>query len=281
MTAAKMNSKPKKIGLLWGLLAFAVTIAAGAWAILQSRSSTAGIGFLFLPLPACVSAFGGWLAQRFLGKSVPLLILGLALAAAPPLNLLRAGTLIIQKNSEGDRLAQESQKKLEGYRGEIRASLAQHKGAEGAALSQFFEAHRADREAILAGLESEFVELKWLEQFSTGQNMGYQLVVVRNKNTPPQLLEQIWQMAVQTAYPGYLAVDLARNPKTPANVLEQVAKEVNLLLPQAILAHPVLNCATLANLKAMLEKGYLDPQSQKSYLERVLERERAHSCLKP
>ena len=44
--------KRKRRGVGLAVIFFALAIAAGFWAIMQSRSSTAAIGVLFLPLVA-------------------------------------------------------------------------------------------------------------------------------------------------------------------------------------------------------------------------------------
>ncbi|MBI3556142.1 MAG: hypothetical protein HY074_07755, partial [Deltaproteobacteria bacterium] len=55
----------------------------------------------------------------------------------------------------------------------------------------------------------------------------------RSKKATPPLLEKIWREA---PYRDYFAVDLARNSKTPAAILAEVAKGHNLILPEAVLA---------------------------------------------
>src|SRR5256714_1362292 len=52
-------------GVPLSLLLFALTILVGWWDITRSRSSTAGIGFLFLPLIAAVAGFGGLAFRRW------------------------------------------------------------------------------------------------------------------------------------------------------------------------------------------------------------------------
>ncbi len=48
--------RTRRTGLLVSLIMGLATVAGGFWSILQSRASTAGIGFLFLPAFAALSA---------------------------------------------------------------------------------------------------------------------------------------------------------------------------------------------------------------------------------
>ena len=54
--------KKRYRGLLLGLALFVATVLVGLWAVLQSRSSTAVIGILFLPSYGIFAAGMDWLA---------------------------------------------------------------------------------------------------------------------------------------------------------------------------------------------------------------------------
>jgi LPXTG-motif cell wall-anchored protein len=59
--------RKRRRGIGEGLGLFAVCFAAGAWAILQSRASTAAIGFLFLPSVGAVAGALGWVSGNLRG----------------------------------------------------------------------------------------------------------------------------------------------------------------------------------------------------------------------
>ena len=52
--------KKRRRGIAAGPGLFAASLAAGAWAILQSRASTSAIGFLFLPAASALAGALGW-----------------------------------------------------------------------------------------------------------------------------------------------------------------------------------------------------------------------------
>jgi hypothetical protein len=73
-------------------LAFAAALVCGAWSILQSRSSTAGIGFLFLPFYALIPAAGGLLFGVGRKKSNrALMAAGTIVFAAATLLIIKSG----------------------------------------------------------------------------------------------------------------------------------------------------------------------------------------------
>src|SRR6185436_16243406 len=64
-----IRNDPRGLGL--SLLFFAASIASGVWSILQSRSSTAGLGFLAIPLIGGLSGFLGLAFGRWRGSPEP------------------------------------------------------------------------------------------------------------------------------------------------------------------------------------------------------------------
>lgn len=93
---------------LTGLLAFVLVIGIGTWSILQSRSSTAGIGFLFLPPYAAIA--GALANGAAILRSRPGIVrqisgwVGLLLSIAMAANLAVAGFKDIAKNRARDAL---------------------------------------------------------------------------------------------------------------------------------------------------------------------------------
>src|SRR5439155_3100237 len=69
VVALVIRKDPRGLGL--SLLFFAATVTTGVWAILQSRSSTAGIGFLGIPLLGGLAGFLGLAFGRDRTSSQP------------------------------------------------------------------------------------------------------------------------------------------------------------------------------------------------------------------
>ena len=104
--AGTLFLKRHRAPALWGLGAFALALAAGWWAIDQSRSSTAAIGFLFLPSYAAIAgtlaaAAASWRARPGTGFRV-LGWLGLAVSIAIVAGLVIGGAQEIAKNRTRD-----------------------------------------------------------------------------------------------------------------------------------------------------------------------------------
>jgi hypothetical protein len=64
------NNTPRRLGLIAAILCFCFFCAAGALSISQSKSSTAAIGYIFLPFYAAfvsgLAFLAGWCVGRIL-----------------------------------------------------------------------------------------------------------------------------------------------------------------------------------------------------------------------
>jgi hypothetical protein len=67
---AEDNETPRRFGLIAAILCFCFFCAAGVLSIVQSKSSTAAIGYIFLPFYAAIISglafLAGWCVGRFL-----------------------------------------------------------------------------------------------------------------------------------------------------------------------------------------------------------------------
>src|SRR5262249_51355968 len=126
--------KGHRRGIAEGLALFAVCCAAGAWAILQSRSSTAPIGFLFLPTFGAIAGALGWAFGALRGASArPLRAVGwvcLIAAFALPAWQIVAGRQTIQLNRQRDAAQEAHAREIAKNRELIAAALAQNPGRE-------------------------------------------------------------------------------------------------------------------------------------------------------
>jgi hypothetical protein len=92
-------------GFLAAGAAFALVSAAGLWAILQSRSSTAAIGILFLPIYGGPAAIGGALLAMPSRRPRLNKALGLILILIPLIYFIQQGLTTIQTNKDRDETA--------------------------------------------------------------------------------------------------------------------------------------------------------------------------------
>ena len=259
-----------------GLLAAAFTLAAGAWEILQSRSSTAGIGFLFLPMLASVA---GILALAYSASrqvtSRPLRVLGLAAlvaAALPGVVALRGGRSTIAKNASRDADQARRDSAYARYRVQLDTLGATRADRASDTVRALLRANRGNRELVLAALERPQVSAALLDTFARSPDLGIALQAIRNPNASPETLERIYRMHQYRDYfvqalaahantptpilreirglrPAPIAgldIWFAGNPSTPADVLLDVARSTESIdAVRTLLRHPSLDCAMI------------------------------------
>lgn len=264
----------RRAGLLVSLTMCLVTFGAGYWSIQQSRASTAGIGFLFLP---SVAALSGALAllfgrmrrhPRLANQFAAWLSLLASVGLAGWLGV--AGIQERAKNDERDRRQAESLRAIDRNRIQIARIIHEHVGDEGAALDGEIERHRTDRTFLIPALETSFVSEATLDRLGSDSDLTVVLWVARNPRTRSDTLERIYRTS---SYPPYFfqalaehrntPVDilrtlathseplgpldgaLARNPSSPRDVLEKIAGSGDVAALRNLLENPALDCALL------------------------------------
>ena len=95
--------------------------------------------------------------------------------------------------------------------------------------------------------------------------------MIRNKNVTPELLEAIYERA---SYKDYFHSDLARNPKTPARVLLQIAKSSTVMVHDPIIDHSNSNCEVLKALEESLSSDYLSDDQKIQFGQRIKDKKR-------
>ena len=208
--------------LLAALVFAAATCGAGMWAIAQSRSSTAAIGILFLPFYCLPCALLGWAFGRFWRrapalKAVAALCFALELGVAGA--FVRGGLREREKNAARDALQAQMQARIDRARKDIAALVAESPGDEQRALEAAIGKSGDDRAFLIAALESTFVSAATLDRLSRSDDMGVVLMVARNPKTPAAVLERIHR---SSAYPDYYAQALAANENTPPGILREI-----------------------------------------------------------
>jgi hypothetical protein len=218
--------KKRRRGIGEGLGLFAVCFIAGAWATLQSRASTAGIGFLFLPAMASLAGTLGWAFANLRGaRTLPLRAAGwvclLAAFALPAWQIL-AGKQTIQLNQRGDAEQAAHVREIEKNRALINAALAQNPGRETETLERMIAERAKERAFLIPALESRWVSSATLDRMADSTDLGIVLQAVRHPNCPPATLARVYRT---TPYPGYFAQALLANPNTPADILRELQEK--------------------------------------------------------
>ena len=271
MVALSIKRRPVDVGL--SLLIAAATFAAGGWSLRQSRASTAGIGFIFLPMLASAA---GLLALAYAasrrGESPLVRALGLAAlvaACAPAFVELRAGRATISRNASRDADQARRDSAYARYRLQLDTLLTASGDRSADTLEALLRRHRDDRELLLAGLERPQLSTALLDTFARSPDLGIALQAIRNPNasaatleriyrtheyriyflqalaahanTPPAILREI--RALRPAPITGLDIWFAGNPSTPADVLLDVARTSESIdAVRTLLRHPALDC---------------------------------------
>ena len=205
------------------LLVAVATLAIGAWEILQSRASTAAIGFLFLPPLAAVA---GSLALLYAGsrraRSRAIRYLGLVAlvaCAAPAVLALRGGERTIAKNASRDADQARRDSAYARYRLQLDTLLAASGDRSADTLEALLRRHRDDREFVLAGLERPQLSTALLDTFARSPDLGIALQAIRNPNASAATLERIYRTH---EYRTYFLQALAAHANTPPAILREI-----------------------------------------------------------
>lgn len=257
---------------------FAATICTGWWAISRSRSSTAGIGVIFLP---ALAAFAGGLVLAYgASRRTPnsalraLGIVALLAALTPAVTELVRGRRLIAHNAQADADQVRRDEALVHHRARL-DTLLSSAGVRGAdTLAALLRAQANDREFVLAALERDVVSTGALDTLARSSDLGIALQAVRNPrstsatlewayrssqypmyfyqalaahtNTPPGILHELHR--IRPAPISGLDIWFAGNPSAPVDLLRDVARTSESIdAVRTLLRHPALDCAMIAD----------------------------------
>jgi hypothetical protein len=237
--------KGPRTGLLIGLIMCAVTFAAGYWSILQSRASTAGIGFLFLPGAGALSGLLAALFARLRTHPKPANRTAAWLCLAGSLGVGTSfgigGLQERAKNRGRDREQVEHRRSFDEDRLRIAEMMQKNPGTESTALDAEIERHIGDQSFLTAAVETAYVSEDRLDQLSTRD--GLVLSVARNPRTRSDTLERIYRKSAGATH-GYQMLPefqaLAAHKNTPLDILRAIANgpESNPLIDRALAGNP-------------------------------------------
>ena len=214
---------------------FALAIVAGWWAIRQSRSSTAGIGLLFLPLMAMIAGLLG-LASGFARSSgeKPIRIVGWVCFGAALLMVTMTvidGAQTVQRNRSRDAATDALSAEIARYRESIAVALKQNAGRQRAYLDSSIRARFTDRAFLLAALPNDSISPDVLDTVAMSYDLGITLEAVRNPNTTAETLARVYR---KKSYPDYFFQALAGHHNTPPDVLSELYRRPRTITGLAI-----------------------------------------------
>ena len=205
----------------YSLVSYLIFLGLGTKAILSSRASTASIGFIFLPyysmIPSLLAGTYSYFKNRwakFALGSVQVVLMGAAVFQIYKVNELNAS-----RDAENARQAVEIQKNREWVK-----SIEREQPTKAAELLAEKANGSTDRTILIPIAESSVATEDLLTKLSEQQDLGVLLTVVRNKNTPPEILKKIF---MHSSYPPYFFQALSSNPKTPKEILLELYEKRN------------------------------------------------------
>ena len=212
-------------GLLVSLLMCGVTAATGYWSIRQSRASTAGIGFLFLPgaiaLSGSLAALFDWWRRDRRPTARAAAWLSLLASVGIVISFCVGGLQEREKNAGRDRLQAENRRSIDENHLKIAQLIRENPGNEIEALDTEIDKHRGDRTFLIPALETPFVSEDRLDQLSAHDDLNVVLSVARNPRTRSDTLERIYR---KSSYPPYFFQALAEHQNTPVDILRSLAR---------------------------------------------------------
>jgi hypothetical protein len=281
----KLLFKKDPRGIAISVLFAIAAIASVVWSIKQSRSSTAGIGFLGVPLIGGIGgflglAFGRWHSDLDGARKTAGWV---ALAAA----ILLVGFDVSEgiktrtKNSARDDQQAVFSAAVARDRDLIDAELKRNPARQRAYLDSSMRAHMNDRAFLLAALPHDSISPTLLDTVANSPDMGITLEAIRNPNTSAETLSRIYKTH---SYPDYffqalaahhhtppdilrsihrnpgvmsnLDIWLAANPSTPKDVLEDIGKtSTDQHVIAQLLENPALDCGVLTQVGVRLTKA--------------------------
>jgi hypothetical protein len=213
----------RRQGILVSVACFAATLVAGVWGIFQSRSSTAAIGLIFLPVVAGAAGLLGlaygrtrvsthWPVRR-LGR---LALLG---AVALPGAEVASGWRSIQRNTRRDAEHAEHVRAVAANRTMVATMLRAVGSRRGDSLGRLVRLHIDDRDFLIAALEREELSPGLLDTLAGSGDQGIALLALRNPTTRGETLTRVYRTS---SYPEYFYQTLAAHRHTPPEILREI-----------------------------------------------------------
>ncbi len=236
---------------VWLSLSFAAAAAmTDIWAIDQSRSSTAGIAILGLPMLGALGGFLGLAFGRYRTSTDRSRRIGAWLGLAGALALvgfnISQGRQEKSKNRGRDETQAAFRAEISRDRDSITSALKQNPGRERAWLDSSIRTRMSDRAFLLAALPNDSMSPDLLDTLANSPDLNIALEAVRNPNTRPETLEHVYRTK---SYPDYFFQALAAHHHTPPSVLIELYHR-----PQTIMGLDIWFAGNPATPKAILNE---------------------------
>jgi len=207
-------------GIVVSLLFGAIAVTTGMWAIFQSRSSTAGIAILGIPMMAAFAGFLGLAFGRFRTSTNPTYRIGAWVGLAGVLLLVSynvsQGMQTKSKNRGKDAKQAEFSAEVARDREMIASAFKANPGRESAWLDSSIRTRMNDRAFLLAALPNHSISPEILDSLANSPDLGIALESVRNPNARSETLERVYRTK---SYPDYFFQAVAAHKNTPPKVL--------------------------------------------------------------
>jgi hypothetical protein len=268
-------------GLILSVAAGMLAIMTAVWAVRQSRSSTAGIAYIGLPLIGALGgllglAFGRWRSSpertdkvvAWIGLVGTLLLLAFNITP---------GMQERSKNRARDDHSARVSAEITRDAQMIAVHVKQNPGREREYIDSIIRARRTDRSFVIAALANDSISPELLDTLANAPDLGIGLEAVRNPSANAQTLTRIYRTHANAEYffqalashhhtpPEILrelysrrtlpGVDtwLAQNPATPSDVLDDISRTTkeDYVIKQLI-ENPALDRKRVTQLRARL-----------------------------
>jgi hypothetical protein len=284
-------AKKERRGIALSVICGALAIATAIWSIDQSRSSTAGIAFLGIPLMGAVGgflglAFGVWRSSPSARDKLVAWIGLLGFLLLIFYNI-RSGAQEISKNRSRDDKQALVSAEIARDRDLITNEIKTNPGRARQYLDSSIRARRADRSFLIAALPNDSISPELLDTLEAIRNPGtssetlsrvyktasypdyFFQALAAHHHTPPEILSDLYHR--QRTITG-LDIWFAGNPSTPPDILDTISRTTkeNYVVAQLI-ENPALGCKRLSELGVRLAKQPLRDQPDANVL-RITER---------
>ncbi len=275
---------------IYGLLAYLIAFTLGAFAILESRSSTSGIGFMFLPLIAVVPGvlgFGLGVAQYYLSISrknerpTTWPLLGMAVTLVGLVGVLTVQLYgwydTRQLNQSRDQEVERQREAIQANKHSLVEKLAAAPGREAQIIEQL-AAGTDERTWLIPLASNPHASALTLDRLSQSTDFGVALSALRHVNVPAEAIVRLYRthsypdyffstMAGNANTPAWLLAELyhkraqnygiapglAGNPNTPADLLDALLAGADRRTLKRMVENPALSCVQLHEVSVRLQ----------------------------
>lgn len=252
-------------GGLYGQIAFALALLIGFFAIYESRSSTAGIGLLFLPVMALVPGVLGFALgmAHYLYRqqairpvwALPVMLLTSLLLVACYGYQGYGWWQTAQQNTAQDREAERQRQSIADNRRLLAEKLAANPGREAAIIEQL-ASQTDDRTWLIPLAANPHASVKTLDELSRSADFGVALNALRNPKLPADSIVRLYR---EHSYPDYFFSTMAGNANSPVWLLRALyeMRAQNLGIAPALAANTASPDDLLADLLATADQRTL------------------------